>query len=86
PTAFSPNGDQLNDQYQILHYSGKYEALEFSIYNRWGDEVFKSESLDEGWDGTMNNEPLPVGVYVYSVSYSCDGEFINGVGEISLIR
>lgn len=78
PSAFSPNGDGMND---LLHVLGLgIVNVDFKIYNRYGQLVFESTDLEEGWDGTFQGEELNQGVFVYTVNY----DLINGQsGEIS---
>ena len=65
PTAFTPNGDGLNDRFVPVHgYIPKYEII---ILNRNGVVVYRSENIDEGWDGTRNGKPCLPGMYVYKV-------------------
>ncbi|MFI5134875.1 MAG: PKD domain-containing protein, partial [Chitinophagales bacterium] len=87
PSAFSPNGDGKNDFFRPLGSS--IQDFDFIIYNRWGEKVFSKNSGDihDGWDGTLNGTPQPVGVYVYYLS----GKFINGEtftlkGSVTLVR
>lgn len=68
PEGFSPNHDGVNDQFVIANPSGK--RLNLSIYNRWGDAVYKSENYQNDWDGRCNqgihiNEDVPDGTYFY---------------------
>lgn len=63
PNAFSPNGDDINDQWYVGHVG--MEQFELQIYSRWGQLVFETQSIDFRWDGTHNGVPLPEGVYVY---------------------
>jgi gliding motility-associated-like protein len=81
PNIFSPNGDGNND---ILYaYSTLIRELDFSIYNRWGEEVFHSNSLQKGWDG-KNAE---TGVYVWQVKATLITEKqIERSGNVSLVR
>jgi gliding motility-associated-like protein len=53
PTGFSPNGDGVNDLFRILNTNIKLNNL--SIYNRWGNLVFSTANITEGWDGTYQN-------------------------------
>ena len=63
PTAFSPNGDGYNDFYApVLDGSGDLEY--FSIYNRWGQLVFESNTATLGWDGMFNGKEAELGSYV----------------------
>ncbi len=92
PTAFSPNGDEINGVFKVRSsYEAKIE-FEMSIYNRWGEQVFKSQSIYEGWDGTFNNMPCPIGVYVWVIDASAfdENEFFSGatkmMGNVTLLR
>jgi gliding motility-associated-like protein len=76
PQAFSPNGDGLNDQFEIKGLE-KYKAVQIEIFNRWGNIVFQSGNYGEGnekegfWDGIgqsrLGNKtgPVPTGTYFY---------------------
>src|SRR5690606_10679860 len=71
PTAFSPNGDDNNDVFKVR---GEYiDNLEMMIYDRWGKEVFKTDNLNNGWDGRVNGELLTPDVYGYYVRIECLG-------------
>ena len=81
PNIFSPNGDGNNDV--LYAYSTLIRELDFSIYNRWGEEVFHSNSLQKGWDG-KNAE---TGVYVWQVKATLITEKqIERSGNVSLVR
>jgi len=68
PNAFSPNGDGRNDYYFPVF--NQLQAIEFWVFNRWGEIVFYSKSLEEqGWDGTSSGKESPTGTYVYKVEY-----------------
>jgi gliding motility-associated-like protein len=56
PTIFSPNNDGLNDQLCVL--GSCVMSLEYSIYNRWGELVFRSNRQSDCWDGTFGENPL----------------------------
>lgn len=68
PTAFTPNGDGLNDFLHPLN-AIKAEKLEFKVYNRWGQLVFQTKDWKHGWDGTLNGAPQASGVYVWLLTY-----------------
>ena len=73
PTAFSPNGDGINDDlryYQKCYFDLK--VTRFQIFDRWGNHVFLAENLINesiGWDGTFRGELLEQGIYTYSLEY-----------------
>lgn len=70
PTAFSPNGDGINDYFQLVGNALKYiDNITVQVFNRWGQQVFKSSDINFKWDGKFQNEPLPIGVYSYIIKY-----------------
>lgn len=69
PTGFTPNGDGKNDRLRILN-AFYVEKLEFRVYNRWGQLVFKTSDWQQGWDGTLNGERQPMGVFVWFLTYT----------------
>tara|TARA_R110002050_G_scaffold49818_1_gene115518 strand:- start:4888 stop:7077 length:2190 start_codon:yes stop_codon:yes gene_type:complete len=88
PNAFSPNGDGLNE---IFAYSiSGANRLEIFIYNRWGEQVFHSQKLNDYWNGNINNtgEKALSGVYIYKIRVvsSADGTSLYKTGQVSLIR
>jgi gliding motility-associated-like protein len=69
PNIFSPNNDQLNDYLSpkglgIINYT-------VSIYNRWGQLLYKGTERDKGWDGKYEGVEVPEGLYVYEVKADC---------------
>ncbi len=87
PTAFTPNGDGLNDTYKP-GINGQLVIYECTIYNRYGQAVFKSTAPGQGWDGHFKNSknPLP-GTYVWSCKYRFTGRPVQQEqGTFMLIR
>jgi gliding motility-associated-like protein len=63
PNAFSPNGDGNND---VLYVKGRgIESVLFIIYNRYGQKVFETTDITQGWDGTFKGKPENEGIFVY---------------------
>ena len=63
PTAFTPNGDGKNDDFKVF---GQFTAaVEFKIFNRWGELLFITDDLDKGWDGSYKGSAMPEGTYVF---------------------
>jgi gliding motility-associated-like protein len=86
PSAFTPNGDGTNDLLLVRGEIG-IESLTFSIYNRYGQEVFFTSEKTEGWDGTHNSNPVNPGVFVYYVKATMlDGTIQELKGNVTLIR
>ncbi len=84
PNAFSPNEDMINDQYMIEGYNLK--EFRIRIYNRWGEEVFSSQSLDEVWDGTYKGQEASPGKYIVLIKYRGNSEIQSYEGLLHLIR
>ncbi|UKN02910.1 gliding motility-associated C-terminal domain-containing protein [Paracrocinitomix mangrovi] len=85
PSAFTPNNDGENDV--LCVYSDCMKTMSFRIYNRWGEKVYESGSLNICWDGTWNGKMLNSAVFVYVLEgYLINGEPVDQKGNISLIR
>lgn len=86
PTAFSPNGDILND---VFAPKGNFRMIQFKIFSRWGDVLFETEGY-EGWNGLLGQERYPVGVYFYELVYQVPrgGSWVTEVkaGSVHLIH
>jgi gliding motility-associated-like protein len=83
PNAFSPNGDMFNDTWNVR--SINLESYQLIVYNRWGNEVFKTNSQDLSWDGTYKGQPVPVGSYGYYFEGLCiGGEIIRRKGNVTV--
>ena len=68
PSAFTPNGDGLND---LFYVNANFEPrdYELSIFNRNGDLVFLARDIRAGWDGQVHGRTLMQGMYVYVIKY-----------------
>ncbi|HRT54293.1 MAG TPA: gliding motility-associated C-terminal domain-containing protein, partial [Flavobacteriales bacterium] len=63
PTAFTPDGDGVNEQLFVLGDDIDTQAFVLNIFNRWGQMVFSTEDRSIGWDGTFGGKPVPDDVY-----------------------
>ncbi len=70
PNIFSPNDDGKNDSFAALKNCNNITEFECLIYDRWGELVFQSKQPNFQWDGKMNNQYLPNGVYSYLINYT----------------
>jgi len=73
PNAFSPNGDGINDTWEIRNLSA-YPAGTIEIFNRYGQRVFYSRGYSNPWDGGG----LPLGVYFYVIDLKDGSERLAG--------
>ena len=86
PSAFTPNGDGLNDVFRITNMSFQ-RLVDFRIFNRWGQQVFQTANREKGWDGTWNGVPQDMGVYTYHIVIGLvDGTTKSYQGTVTLIR
>ncbi len=67
PSAFSPNADGLNDTFKASGYAVNFTM---QIYNRWGNLVFSSRNIAQGWNGFYKGKKQPSGSFVYVVTYT----------------
>jgi len=83
--AITPNGDQMNDVWEILDIEN-YPSAIVKVFNRWGEIVFESNGGDAyiAWDGMFESEELPVGTYYYVIDLN-NGEDPQ-TGPITIVR
>jgi len=85
PYAFSPNGDQLNDEFRVAYKS--IVTFKCWVFNRWGHKVFFWTDPQKGWDGNINGKPAKEGAYFYVIeAMGADGIPQNRKGTIHLFR
>ena len=78
----TPNNDGKNDTWMVSDFN-VIKGCTVIIYNRWGQPVYESTDYQNDWRGTKEGQPLPDGVYYYSIK--CEGEE-DRVGSINLLR
>jgi gliding motility-associated-like protein len=80
PNAFSPNGDGINDTWNIPTLEG-YPGVKLEVFDRWGNKIFEKVNYLNEWNGTYNGKPLPKGAYMYVITMP-DGNQIRGTVNI----
>jgi len=86
PTAFSPNGDGVNDFFRGKA-SPDLKSFAVHVYNRWGEMIFESVDITEGWDGVYKGIAQPISTYVWYAEYSfTNGEKHSQAGNVTLVR
>lgn len=92
PTAFSPDGDDLNGRFTIYGGSDLRAIKTLQVFDRWGSLVYQAENLlpndtRAGWDGTFQGQELPTSVFVFSaVLVFADGVEVPFSGDVLLVR
>ena len=89
PNAFTPNGDGHNDIFNVVG-DCNYQSYELKIFNRWGQMIYSSQNVEQGWNGDVNGRKSPSEVYIYTLNYSYyDHEDLivqESKGDLTLIR
>jgi gliding motility-associated-like protein len=86
PNAFTPNGDGINDAFEIFGDKYNIKYLSVAIFDRWGEKVFESNDIGFRWDGRYKAAPLE-GVYVYDIAVVyTDDKVSKAKGSITVTR
>lgn len=87
PNAFTPNNDGLNDTWgpEIIGNLKYYELL---VFNRWGEQIFKSNNKDYKWNGWYKENPVQNDVYVYRlvVQFDENEKKLHKIGKVTVLR
>jgi len=85
PNAFTPNNDGNND---VLKVRGRWiSKLQFVVYNRWGQEMFTTTDLNNGWNGVFKGNEVAPDVYNYFLQVTClDNKIFTKRGNTTLIK
>ena len=87
PSAFSPNGDGLNDVFIPNGFGILDKGYRFLIFNRWGDLIFESNNQNIGWDGTFKDTSLQTETYVWKLHFLDFEEISHSkVGRFNLVK
>jgi gliding motility-associated-like protein len=84
PTAFTPEKDMHNEEFKA--YSACIKDFQMQIFSQWGQLIFSSTDIEEGWDGTYLGKDCPTGVYTWKISYTGAKHNQKRTGTVSLMR
>jgi len=70
PNAFTPNGDGLNDEFGAKSNLDLDIDFRMLVFNKWGEEIFSSDDIHKGWDGTYKGKPCPPDMYSWTISFT----------------
>ena len=86
PSAFTPDGSGDNDIVYVKGHGIK-ELIYFRIYNRWGELVFETDEMSQGWDGVYKGNAQGIETFVYQAKVKFfNDRFGEKGGDITLIR
>ncbi|WKN43607.1 PKD domain-containing protein [Tunicatimonas pelagia] len=83
PTGFTPNGDNINDTWELQNINTFEEKL-VEVYDRHGHQVFFSDTYNAAWDGTYNGEKLPSGTYYYRIELEAGSQ--SHQGKVTILQ
>jgi gliding motility-associated-like protein len=88
PTAFTPNGDLVNDTWGVrpLENPELFENVIIRIYTKAGLLVFETSGLDKEWDGHFNGTMLPADVYFYTIDFRNSDPSSMLKGAVTILR
>ena len=85
PNAFAPQG--VNQIFRPLIIFGETVNYHFSVYNRWGELLFETKDIDEGWNGKYKGVIQPLGAYIFQVRITqVNGRVVEDSGVFTLLR
>jgi gliding motility-associated-like protein len=85
PNAFTPGRFGENGVIKVIGFG--VAKMDWRIYNRWGQLVFRSSNVKNGWDGTFKGKLQPMEVYAFTLDVTfSDGRKVKRKGDITLIR
>ncbi len=85
PNAFTPNSDGVNDCFGVKT-AGPATRFELSVFDRWGNVVFRTNKANDCWDGTYRNVPLDIGTFVYVLRIESECGPVERKGTVTLLR
>jgi len=81
PSAFTPNGDGLNDEFEIFNYG--FDHFTLTIFNSWGQKIYEQEGSTAIWKPAVD---MPQGVYVYTVKASRENKEYTFSSTVTLLK
>ena len=86
PNTFTPNDDGLNETFKVIGGSCVTQ-FKGSVFDRWGNELFKWNTIEDAWDGKFKGQEVQIGVYNYVITYTLyTGKVFTKTGHVSIIR
>ena len=88
PNSFTPDADEFNNTFDPVISNVDGQAYDFFVFDRWGQLVFESHDLEQGWDGTLNGNYVKAGIYIWKIrlkSIDTD-EFREYSGHVNMLK
>jgi gliding motility-associated-like protein len=85
PNTFTPNGDGLNDEFYVSGFG--FSDITLEIFDRWGEKLFASSDVTNGWNGKFKSKDCKEDTYIYKLSYKTFGsKLTTTTGHVNLIK
>ena len=88
PNSFTPDSDNLNDKFRAYGEGIDLTQFKMYIFDRWGELIYETDDIEDGWDGTYMGTDAPVGTYVWRIETK--EKFVNRrhemTGHVNLLR
>ncbi|NOT50403.1 MAG: T9SS type B sorting domain-containing protein [Chitinophagaceae bacterium] len=86
--AFTPNSDGMNDRWVVTNNGGLcVKQVYVTVFNRYGNIVYKNDNYANNWEGTYNGKPVADGTYYYVVNYLLmNGAYVTLKGDVTILR
>ncbi len=86
PTAFTPNGDGLNDEFYLM--IPNVETIEWYVFTRWGEKIFSADNIQARWDGYYSGKRMPPGVYTWKAKFKVEknSEIHTATGFVTIVE
>ena len=81
PNAFTPNGDDLNQEFFAFGPNDGVENFNLKVYNNWGQIVWETNNFTQGWDGTIKGQLALPGLYTWLLGFDVIGD-LTGIGRV----
>jgi gliding motility-associated-like protein len=87
PNAFTPNNDGMNDVFKVTTSAG-IELINFAVYDRWGNKVWRTHDFRRHWDGKVNGQVADGNTFFYIFHYKCltDGQTYMRKGDVMVMH
>ena len=86
-SAFSPNGDGVNDNWMVYDQFDCLTNVSLTVFNRYGSKVYENRNYRNEWKGTYNGQSLPDATYYYEINFTLSGGRIQQVrGDVTILR
>ncbi len=86
PSAFTPNGDDVNNEFFISNPNAIEAITAFEILDNWGGRIFYTTNKFERWDGSFNGKTVNPGVFLWKVRYKCRGQELSAFGTVTVLK